>query len=159
MLKTFIPKGYAILDTAFGDFNADTFTDAIVILKDPKEEDSYDLKRPLLILIGQSGGGFTLKGRNDQVVLCKTCGGVWGNPFEGVKVKGRYFSIEHYGGSRYRWSQVVTFKYDPLVNDFVLHRDAGENYDNANPNVVKEVNYRKADAGRILFKNYKNSFL
>ncbi|WP_184545897.1 hypothetical protein [Mucilaginibacter sp. FT3.2] len=114
-LKPFIPKGYTILERGQGDFNQDGYTDVILILASNKEEKDGQAARPLLILLGKADGSLSLYGRNDNVVLCKECGGVMGDPLQEIVVKGHYFSVEHYGGSIDRWSQVVTFKYDLLT--------------------------------------------
>lgn len=157
-ISDFILPGYSILDSALGDFNGDKRPDMVLILKNIHEEDSTELTRPLLVLMGKAGGSFLQIGRNDSIVLCKGCGGVWGNPFDGLTVKGMFFSIEHYGGSRYRWTKVITFRYDDKLKNFVLYRDAGINYDNTNPEVVDDVLYNKTDWGKLRFKNYINRF-
>ena len=156
----FILPQYSILDSASADFNEDNNRDYVLVLKSIYEEDSAEIMRPLLLLMGKEDGSFLLKGRNDSVVLCKDCGGVWGDPFEGIETSGASFSIIHYGGSRYRWSRVTTFAFDKNLNDFFLNNDTGTNYDNTNPeNSTEDVIYNKAAFGKTRFTGYKNSFI
>jgi hypothetical protein len=155
-LRPFIPKDYSVLAYETGDLNQDTYPDVVLALKNNHETDSDQTARPLLILLGKKGGGLSLYARNDSAVLCKGCGGVFGDPFEGITIKGRYFSLGYYGGSRYRWNRNTTFKYDPVKKDFILHRDAGLSYDDTqhNKKYAKDV-YHKEAFGKQRFVKYK----
>jgi len=156
-LLPFIPPGYSVLDFETGDLNRDTYPDVVLALKYDHEADNDQTARPLLILLGKKNGSLSLFARNDSVVLCKGCGGVFGDPFESITIKGRYFSLEYYGGSRYRWNRITTFKYDPVKKDFILHRDAGTSYDNVQED-KKYTNdvYQKQNFGKQRFVKYNN---
>jgi hypothetical protein len=105
--------------------------------------------------LGKKDGSLSLYARNDSVVLCKGCGGMFGDPFEGITIKGRYFSLEYYGGSRYRWNRFTTFKYDLVKKDFVLHRDAGISYDSVEEDKKYTKNvYHKQAFGKQRFVKY-----
>ncbi len=68
--------------------------------------------RPLLILIGNSYGNLKkVAHNNNNTVLCHNCGGIFSDPFEGITIKNGYFSVEHYGGSNWRWTEIITYKY------------------------------------------------
>ena len=69
-----------------------------------------DTARHLLIIQGEKDGTFKIVANNDSIVLCFGCGGVFGDPYAGITVKDNYFSIEHYGGSAWRWTRIITFK-------------------------------------------------
>jgi hypothetical protein len=154
-LRPFIPKDYAVLVYETGDLNQDTYPDIILALKNNHETDSDQTARPLLILLGKKDGSLSLYARNDSVVLCKGCGGMFGDPFEGITIKGRYFSLEYYGGSRYRWNRFTTFKYDLVKKDFVLHRDAGISYDSVEEDKKYTKNvYHKQAFGKQRFVKY-----
>jgi hypothetical protein len=131
--KHFIPKGFTLLDSASGDINEDGFTDLILILKNHTEVEMSDTTRPLLILQGSKNKTYTLIARNDHVVLCQACGGVFGDPYASLVVKHNYFSIEHYGGSNWRWTRIITFKYDLKTKQYVLHKDGGESFHTSDP--------------------------
>ena len=110
--KTFIPGGYAVLDSASGDLNKDGIRDIVLILKKTNEDTQNETQRPLLILHGSKGKKYVPAAKNDKVVLCAACGGVFGDPYVGIVIKKKYFSIEHYGGSNWRWNRIITIKYD-----------------------------------------------
>lgn len=86
LFNKFIPKGFQLLDSKSGDLNQDGYTDYIIICKSPNE-DKEEMKRPLLILHGNSNGGLSLFKRNDNIVLCYLCGGVMGDPYTGMTLK------------------------------------------------------------------------
>jgi hypothetical protein len=121
-------------------------------------------KRPLLILIGNSDNKLELKARNDNAVLCIDCSGaIHGDSFEGVKIKNGYFSVEHYTyGGNDKWSKVITFKYDKIKVNWVLHQDGMEYFrlnNDENPKaeaVIKtgEEILTKKNFGVVLFENY-----
>jgi hypothetical protein len=157
-LKDFIPKGFTLLDSASGDLNKDGFKDLIVILKNNSEEAMPDTTRPLLILHGTKKKTYTLIAKNDHVVLCEACGGVFGNPYEGIAVKNNYFSVEHYGGSSWRWSRIITFKYDFKTKQYVLHRDAGISYHTSDPDKTTKIITRKKDFDRLPFFKYSYNY-
>jgi hypothetical protein len=46
-----------------------------------------------------------------EAVLCKDCGGVFGDPFVGIKIIRGVIVIDHYGGSRNRWGYTHRWRY------------------------------------------------
>ena len=48
---------------------------------------------PLFVLACTSTGKFKLIARNDSVVLCKSCGGILGDPYQGIAIKNGYSSL------------------------------------------------------------------
>ncbi len=155
---SFIPKGYTLLDSATGNLNKDAHKDMVLILRNNAEKINSDTTRPLLLLAGKGNGLFTLMERNDHVVLCAGCGGVFGDPYRGITVKNGYFSIEHYGGSGWRWTRIITFKWDTATERFKLHRDAGVSFHTSDPNKQEEMTYRKQDFGKIFFNEFNNEY-
>jgi hypothetical protein len=153
LFQNLIPAGYTVLDSASGNLNNDAYKDMVLILKNSSEDLNPDTTRPLLLLAG-AAEGYQLLYRNDSVVLCKGCGGVFGDPYAGITIKNGYFSIEHYGGSNWRWTRIITFKYDVKSSQFKLHRDAGVSFHTSDPGKTKNLIYNKPDFGKLLFNGY-----
>ncbi|WP_276500390.1 hypothetical protein [Terrimonas pollutisoli] len=153
-ITSFIPAGYAILDSASGDLNKDRLKDYVLILKVDEEEEHADTTRPLLLLMGTVRDQYQLLARNDSVVLCKSCGGVFGDPYAGITIKNNFFSVEHYGGSNWRWTRIITFRYDAKTKQFLLHRDAGESFHTSDPDKMKLNLHEKEDFGKLPFAKY-----
>ena len=153
-LGSFVPADFSILDSASGDINKDGKKDVLVILKNNQEENNGDTVRPLIVLLGDGKDLYELAARNDSVVLCRACGGVFGDPYAGITVKNNFFSIEHYGGSNWRWTRIITFRYDAKTSQIYLHRDAGESFHVEDPEKTRPYTYTKEDYGKLLFSKY-----
>lgn len=158
-VKAYVPAGYELTAWASGDLNRDAFEDAVLIATKLGESEVADgddelEPRPLLLLLGQADGSLKLAARNDHVALCDMCGGVFGDPLEGIAIKNGYFSIEHYGGSSWRWTRIITFKYDSEKENWFLHKDGGDSFHSGAPEEV-ETNIRTVkDFGVVPFEQF-----
>lgn len=152
--KRFVLKGFTLLDSASGDLNNDGYRDLILILKNHTEVEMSDTTRPLLILHGSKNKTYTLIARNDHIVLCQACGGVMGDPYASLVVKHNYFSVEHYGGSNWRWTRIITFKYDLKTKQYVLHKDGGESFHTSDPDKTTNQFYGKQHYDKLPFIEY-----
>jgi hypothetical protein len=115
-LKPFIEKGTRLLRTASADLNDDGTTDYILVLEKQKEKpDDPDIEegqRPLLILVRDATGALRLVKRNDKIILCSTCGGMFGDAFQGIEAGTKTFTVSHFGGSGgCRWENIYKFNY------------------------------------------------
>jgi hypothetical protein len=158
-IKAFIPEGYVPMDVTSGDLNLDSFPDVVLIVKKPNESDTSDVndnpeKRPLLVILGEGNNKYKLAARNDSVVYCVNCGGVFGDPFSAVSIKRGYFSVEHYGGSNWRWTKIITFKYSKADNNWLLTRIGSDSFHTSNPN-KSDIKIKTAkNFGKVLFEKY-----
>lgn len=137
-IKNFILNGYEALDYTTGDLNNDKKSDAILILKiigeDTVQTENYDdPKRPMLLLLRQKNDALKLAARNDEVVMCRQCGGVFGDPYENVSINSFSFSLNFYGGSAWRWSHEYTFRYNAAKKDWFIFKESQTSYWNGDP--------------------------
>jgi hypothetical protein len=153
-IKDFIPEGFYVYDTASGDFNADGYTDYVIVLGSNVEGAESANNRPLLVLQGAPKGKFELLARNDNVVLCATCGGVFGDPYSKVSLDGQLLKVEHNVGGNWQWSRVITFKYNTEKKEFVLDEDITKSFQKFNPNNQKTIASNKKDFGTLPFAEY-----
>ncbi len=156
LVTAFIPEGYDLLDSASGDLNKDGHKDMILLLKRKDEQLFSETTRPLLILHGDKTKNYNLIARHDSVVLCQGCGGVFGDPYAGVVIKDNFFSVEHYGGSNWRWTRIMTFKYQSKTKNYLLHRDAGESYHMSDLDKTTQNVNRRQDFDKLPFMKYNN---
>jgi hypothetical protein len=153
-LKKFIPAGFTILASASGDINKDGIKDRVLILRNHYENLNPDTARPLLLLQGNGAGQYKLIARNDSVTLCMGCGGVHGDPYQGITIKNGYFSIKHFGGSGWRWTRIITFKFNPKTKLFYLHRDAGESWYISEPDKKTPDLFNEEDFDKLTFDKF-----
>jgi len=121
-LKDFVPASWAILMQAQGDLNKDSLPDLAVVIKsaaeDKDEGGGAEAPRLLLILFGAKSGGYALAASSEKAILCKGCGGVFGDPLAKLDIERGALVIEHYGGSSERWGYTHRWRYQG--GDFLL---------------------------------------
>jgi len=141
----FVEKGTEAIALEKGDLNGDGREDFILVLEKQNptmDKDGFPSdQRPLLILLRGADGKLALTKRNERIVMCSQCGGVFGDPFEGVIVGRNTFSVEHYGGSSDRWKYSYKFNYSRIDKTWQLVR-------------VQEVNYHTSDPENLKTKIY-----
>jgi hypothetical protein len=156
-IRKFIPKEYIVLDQANGDVNGDGLKDKILVLWRRNEIVSGE-KRPVIILLKLPNGSFHKAAENDDISLSYDQGGVHGDPFHGITIKNNCFSIEHFGGSSWRWNQVITFKYDGSKQNWYLYSVGSESW-HFNPKTnFTSKHETERDFGKVLFTKYKNKW-
>ena len=134
----FVESGTKAIALEKSDLNGDGREDFILVLekeKPAKDADDFPVgQRPLLILLRGADGKLTMAKRNEKIVMCSQCGGVFGEPFEGVIAKTNTFSVEHYGGSSDRWKFSYKFNYSRIDQTWQLVRVDEIHYHTSNPN-------------------------
>lgn len=158
-LSEFVPANYTVLDTASGDLNLDDINDYILVLKKNGEDTLSDVidnpeRRPLLILIRDQNNKLQLTRRNENTVLCVDCGGVIGDPYMGITIKNGYFSVEHYGGSAWRWTRIITYKYSKQDKEWYLHKDGSDSYHTSEPDKVESNIRTSKEFGKVKFEEF-----
>jgi hypothetical protein len=139
-----------------GNLNRDSLPDLVAIYDYNRENANSDtesldnpLDRTMLLYVGLPDGKLQLAKRNDRAVLCSNCGGQLGDPFDGITIKNGFFTLEFSGGTAFRWSRFVTFKYSKEERNWFLHRDGGETFTIHNPDIVNHYMETTADFGVI----------
>jgi len=134
----FVEPGTKAIALEKADLNGDGREDFILVLEKEnpaKDEDDFPVnQRPLLILSRGADGKLTSTKRNERVVMCSQCGGVFGDPFDGVIAGRNTFSVEHYGGSNWRWKFSYEFNYSRIDKTWQLVRVKKLEYHTSNPN-------------------------
>lgn len=157
--KPFILAGYEPYEYITGDLNNDKKTDAILILKQPDEDSIFEMEtaRPFLLLIRQANGKLKQVLRNDNAIMCRHCGGVFGDPFEGIQVYPGGFSINFYGGSSWRWAYEYRFAYKPLKKNWFLVKETQSSFQSGDPEMtMKDVIIGETELGEISLEKFSS---
>ncbi len=148
--RSFLLPGYEMLDYIAGDLNNDKKADAILVLKQTGEDTiDTDVNRPFVILIRQTNGKLQQVVRNDSAILCYRCGGVFGDPYQGIEINESGFDIDFYGGSSWRWSRHYFFKYNAAKKNWYLHRDFSSSYHVTDEDLDKSATETTIDATEL----------
>jgi len=133
-VKSFIPPGYEILDTCSGDINKDGYFDLVLVLKD-LDKDTLTDERRLLIVLLNDGTTYKEISRSKKAILSKDEGGIFGDPYAGIKIKNGVLIVDHYGGSSWRWAYTHKFRYEngdvyligTTYDSYWVNGDCGDN--------------------------------
>lgn len=114
-VQDFVPKGWHLLAQTTGELNkADKEVTALALASDAENvplEKLQETPRLLVLLFQAPEERLQLSALSDKVLLCKACGGVFGDPFEGLSIERGVVVVKHYGGSSDRWAYVYRFRY------------------------------------------------
>lgn len=102
---------FTLLDAVGGDLNGDDITDYAVVME--REYGFLDNDRKLYLLIS-SEDGYTLEEDANQIILGSGSGGVFGDPYAGMKLVNERFEVMLYGGSSYKWGYIYAYH---MIND------------------------------------------
>ncbi len=148
----FVPAGFTHLDYKTGDLNGDKKPDAILILKQLNEDSLTDEEplRPFLILIRQASGKLALVKKNDDLVMCRHCGGMFGDPYADLQISGTGFSIFFYGGSNWRWAYEYAFRYNPTKKNWYLVKESQSYFNSGDMETTyKEIEITAPELGEV----------
>lgn len=150
-----LPKGFVVFTFLAGDLNNDKKPDYLVVVHKADEEQIAQQtetapRRPLLVFIQNTDGSYRLAARNDAVVYAINEGGQC-DPFmdgeDGLAIKGAYFTVQNGVACGQHWTDFITFKYSPTLNNWVFHKRIFENWI-MNPST-------KADAEALILDSHK----
>jgi len=139
-LKSFAARSESILAYEYADLNGDGARDVVFVVEPDKTDDEGI--RTLKIAIRMPGGGLKVVKENRKVAFCRSCGGVFGDPFEGLSASARGFSVSHYGGSNWRWANSFSFAYSRRDDTWQLVEVEESSFHTSNPDDMKTKTYK-----------------
>lgn len=107
-----LANGMRTMDSLFFNSGGDDY--ALFILKDVAEDSievprAWEGVRPLLLYRLGPTEQRELLLRNDSLVMCQGCGGIFGDPYSGIEFINDTLKLYHYGGSNWRWAETHQF--------------------------------------------------
>src|SRR5215210_682883 len=155
----FVEAGTKAIAVEAADLNGDGRGDFVLVLeRENPAKDANDFpvnQRPLLILVRGADGRLSAAKRNERLVMCSQCGGVFGDPFEGVEAGRDTFTVNFYGGSNWRWKYSYKFNYSRIDKTWQLVRAEEISYHTSDPDKMKtRVFTPPKDYGKIDFADF-----
>src|ERR1044071_8598472 len=153
-VRPFVEAGTKAIAVEAADLNGDGRGDFVLVLEKAnpaKDADDFPIgERPLLILLRGADGKLAEAARNERVVMCSRCGGVFGDPFEGVVAGRNTFTVNHYGGSNWRWTYSYKFNNSRIDQTWQLVRVEESDFHTSAPDKMKTRVYTPPrDFGKI----------
>ena len=153
-VRPFVEAGAKAIAVEAADLNGDGRGDYVLVFErgnPAKDADDFPVnQRPLLILVRGEDGRLSEAKRNERVVMCSRCGGVFGDPFEGVVAERNTFTVMFYGGSNWRWAYSYRFNYSRADRTWQLVRAEETEYHTSDPEKMKtKVFIPPRDYGKI----------
>jgi len=159
----FVEAGSIPIALEKADLDRDGRPDWLLVLEyaqariDPRDRYEEEGPRALLLLRRAPDGRLVMAARNDRVVFCRGCGGMMGDPFQGLEAGPGRFTVTNAGGSRYRWSRAYTFAWSRSDAAWQLVRVEDGSLDIHDPQQREKRRVRRPpkDYGKIDFKAYQ----
>jgi hypothetical protein len=151
-LRAFLSGNVTALGFSSADLDGNGSNDYVLVVQRTDKEGANRVGDPMrtIVIISRSADGKLFEvARNDHAVMCKSCGGVWGDPFAGVESKNKEFRINHFGGSREKWSTDFVFGYSRRDMAWQLIR-----VEQGNNGTETKTYTSPADFGKIDFKEF-----
>ncbi|MDH6307477.1 hypothetical protein M2451_000626 [Dysgonomonas sp. PFB1-18] len=111
-INDFTPKWWRIIGQADGDLNGDGIADKAIVYNTPVSLDEWEAR--CLAIYKKEDGKWKLWLQTFAPLLSSGGGGMMGDPFSGISIEDGCIIINHWGGSREKWSYQHSYKY---VND------------------------------------------
>ena len=150
----FVPADTYPIELEQGDLNADNVPDYLLVFESKvasaSATDDDEHPRSLVILIRMADGTLKQVKRNDKIVYCRTCGGMLGDPFQGIELLKNGFTVSLYGGSAWRWANSYSFKYSQRDKTWQLVKAFESSFHASDPEKTEDKTYvPPKDFGKI----------
>ena len=160
-LESLIGSGYVIASGGIseGNLNFDDFVDVILVLDILEPTQTNEETRPLGIFFGQEDGTLLLYKAFSKVNYCQSCGGTFGNPFEGIEIDNGIFTVSDYGGSAWRWSVSRTFRFNLEDNRFYLKQFTEDSFNVFDLDTSKTETWTSETFGKVTLDEFDTNKL
>ena len=115
-INDFTPKFWKLKATAFGDLDKLPGDEAVAVYETPIPGDAGF--EQVLAIFKKTGNRWTLWHQSAKPILGTQGGGTMGNPFERIAIANSAIVINHFGGSRQKWSYKHIYRFQN--NDWYL---------------------------------------
>lgn len=144
------PEGYVILDEKEGDLNKDGIPEKVIVFNTNDSTDVGTIRE--IQVYKKSGNKWELLTSSKNAIGKSKDGGMDGDPFESIEIKGGVLIINQSGGSSWKWFKTDKYKFQngrfQLIGFINNYGKPGEYFENIDFNLL---------TGKIVFeKEYEN---
>ena len=107
-LSAFLPPGTSLRLAERGDIDGDGDQDAVIVLE-AGDGDAASQPRTLLLLRRDADGRLQRAIESPRAISCRRCGGMMGDPLQGIRIAPGVLTLRFEGGSRELWSKEFRF--------------------------------------------------
>jgi hypothetical protein len=156
-LSAFLPPGTSLRLAERGDIDGDGDQDAVIVLD--AGDGAARQPRTLLLLRRDADGRLQRALESPRAISCRRCGGMIGDPLQGIRIAPGALTLRFEGGSREMWSSEFEFTPAPGGDAWrltdVTHRgsdraDGGKSAERTlSPEEIGEVSLTSFDASEF----------
>jgi hypothetical protein len=166
--KNFIPKKYQPIAEVVGDLDKDGINEKVVVYNISDEEDDVNGTDREIIIFKKSKGQWNIWHRSLKAVMNSKDGGMMGNPFEGIEIKGGVLLIYQSGGSSWKWSEIDRYRYQnktfELIGNTANYGKLCEYWTNVDFNIttgriIIKKEYEDCDKNQAIYKRENETFI
>lgn len=130
-IAALVPAGTSVRLRQHGDLDGDGDEDVLLVLQTRGDGEHRFEPRALSIVRRTADGRLEKAVENPMAILCETCGGMAGDPLQGVRIEAGGFSLRFEGGSRELWSREYRFVYSKAAGTWLLSEAEDSAFDRA----------------------------
>jgi len=119
-LSQLVPSHLIVHSEHRGDLDGDGDEDLLLVLTMQGGPELSFEPRTLMVLRQNPQGKLEKAVQNPSAILCQSCGGMMGEPLQGIKISAGEFSLRFEGGSRELWSREYRFVYSVQAQTWLL---------------------------------------
>jgi len=108
-----LTEGASVERKVSGDADGDGDADVLVVVDHERAQGCGSGPRGLMIFLRGQDGSLTQALDSRRAILCRTCGGMMGDPLQAVSAEKGEVRLRFEGGSRELWSSEYGFAYVP----------------------------------------------
>ena len=165
---TLVPKRYQAIKEIFGDLDKDEVDERVVVYNMNNNDDETEGTDREVIIFKKKFDKWTIWHRSRNAVGNSRDGGMMGDPFEDIEIKGGILLISESGGSSWKWDHKDKYRYQNNVFELIGYTSnygkPCEYWENLDFNlmtekIVLERKYEKCDnQGQVVYKTQKENF-
>ena len=155
-LSAFLPPGTSLRLAERGDIDGDGDQDVVIVVE-TSDGDAARQPRPLLLLRRDADGRLQRTIESPRAINCRRCGGMVGDPLQGIRIEPGALTLRFEAGSRELWSSEFQFTPMPGGDAWRLSGVTHRGFDRANGGKSAERTLSREEIGEVSLASFDAS--